>query len=54
MTILHFSYFFLHFRMLVDDTRKIATPDSSMMGRPDLQPQPMKVRTRKTDRKSVV
>ena len=31
-----------------DDTRKIATPDSSMMGRPDLQPQPMKVRTRKT------
>ena len=31
-----------------DDTRKIATADSSMMGRPDLQPQPVKVRTRKT------
>ena len=31
-----------------DDTRKIATVDSSMMGCPDLQPQPVKVRTRKT------
>ena len=31
-----------------DDTRKIATTDSSMMGRPDLQPQPVKVRSRKT------
>ena len=31
-----------------DDTRKIATSDSSMMGRPDLQPQLMKVWTRKT------
>ena len=31
-----------------DDTRKIAIPDSSMMGRPDLQPQPVKVRMRKT------
>ena len=31
-----------------DDTRKIATADSSMMGRSDLQPQPVKVRTRKT------
>ena len=31
-----------------DDTRKITTPDSSMMGRPNLQPQPVKVRTRKT------
>ena len=32
----------------IDDTRKIATSDSSMMGRPDLQPQPVKVWTRKT------
>ena len=31
-----------------DDARKIRTPNSSMMGRPDLQLQPMKVRTRKT------
>ena len=31
-----------------DDPRKIATANSSMMGRPDLQPQPVKVRTRKT------
>ena len=31
-----------------DDTRKIITLYSSMMGRPDLQPQPVKVRTRKT------
>ena len=30
------------------DARKITTPNSSMMGRPDLQLQPMKVRTRKT------
>ena len=37
--------------IIIDDTRKIATADSSMMGRPDLQPQPMKVRI---DRKSVV
>ena len=27
-------------QIIVDDTRKIATADSSMMGRPDLQPQP--------------
>ena len=32
----------------IDDTRKITTLYSSMMGRPDLQPQPVKVRTRKT------
>ena len=31
-----------------DDTRKIPTTDSSMMGRPDQQLQPVKVRTRKT------
>ena len=31
-----------------DDTRKTATPDSSMMGRPDQQLQPVKVRMRKT------
>ena len=31
-----------------DDTRKTAIPDSSMMGRPDQQLQPVKVRTRKT------
>ena len=31
-----------------DDAGKITTPNSSMMGRPDLQLQPMKVRTRKT------
>ena len=31
-----------------DDTRKIITLYSSMMGRPDLLPQPVKVRTRKT------
>ena len=31
-----------------EDTWKIATPDSSMMGRPDLQPQPVKVKIRKT------
>ena len=31
-----------------DDPRKIATANSSMMGRPDLQPQPVKVRMRKT------
>ena len=30
-----------------DDTRKTATLDSSMMGRPDQQLQPVKVRTRK-------
>ena len=34
--------------IIVDDTRKIVTPDSSMMGRPDLQPQLVKVKTRKT------
>ena len=38
----------VHFWVDSDDTRKIVTPDSSMMGRPDLQPQPVKVRTRKT------
>ena len=32
----------------INDTRKITTPNSSMMGRPDLELQPMKVRTRKT------
>ena len=31
-----------------DDTKKITTLYSFMMGRPDLQPQPVKVRTRKT------
>ena len=31
-----------------DDTRKYTTLYSSMMGRPDLRPQPVKVRTRKT------
>ena len=31
-----------------NDTRKIATAYSSMKGRPDLQSQPVKVRTRKT------
>ena len=31
-----------------DDAGKITTPNSSMMGRPDLQLQPMEVRTRKT------
>ena len=36
------------FLIIIDDTRKIATPDLSMMGHPDLQPQPVKVRTRKT------
>ena len=35
-------------RINFDDARKIITPNSSMMGRPDLQLQPMKVRTRKT------
>ena len=31
-----------------DDTRKTATLDSSMMGRPDQQLQPVKVKMRKT------
>ena len=44
-----FSYIFLLCVMtVVDDARKITTPNSSMMGRPDLQPQPVKVRTRRT------
>ena len=38
----------LKFVMWGDDARKITIPNSSMMGRPDLQLQPMKVRTRKT------
>ena len=45
-------FFYKKFKTLsiinIDDTRKIITLYSSMMGRPDLQPQPVKVRTRKT------